>query len=105
MHKHLPDNLDSDCVETLISAITKRDKLTCEIVDCAYHVAGFAIGKVVPCVHPTPIGVGALSDEDKVAALKTLLPAQAVAAVDIPWLLIWAVVKQIIDKYLQGETK
>lgn len=104
MHKHLPDNLDSDCVETLISAITKRDKLTCEIVDCAYHVAGFAIGKVVPCVHP-PVGGQDLSDEDKVSALKTLLPAQSVAAVDIPWLLIWAIVKEIVDKYLQGGGK
>ncbi len=101
MHKHLPETLESHCVETLISAITKGDKYTCEIVDCAYHVAGFAISKAVPCVHPTP--VGAVATEDKVAALRTLLPSQTVGAIEIPWLLIWAIVKDVIDKYLAGK--
>jgi hypothetical protein len=103
-YKYLPDQLDADAVNVLIAIIGGGVPLS-DTVDAAYHVGGFALAKIVP---ETPkVGAASLSDKEQVELLIRLRNHYAgepflVAAVEIPWALVWMVVQQIINKYLQG---
>lgn len=102
MYKYLPSQLDAAAVDTLIAVIGGKVPLS-DAVDAAYHVGGFALAKIVP---ETPrVGAVDMSDEHKVELLTRLKNHYAgepalVAAVEIPWTLIWALVQQIVNKYL-----
>jgi len=104
MYKYLPNQLDAGAVDTLIAVIGGKVPLS-DAVDAAYHVGGFALAKIVP---ETPkVGAVDMSDEHKVELLTRLKNHYAgepslVAAVEIPWALVWMLVQQIVNKYLQG---
>lgn len=103
-YKYLPSQLDADAVNTLIGLIGGKVPLS-DAVDAAYHVGGFALAKIVP---ETPkVGSAEPTDEEKIALLERLRNHYAgdpamVAAVEIPWALVWVIVQQIVNKYLQG---
>lgn len=102
MYKYLPNQLDAGAVDTLIAVIGGKVPLS-DAVDAAYHVGGFALAKIVP---ETPkAGAADMSDEHKVELLTRLKNHYAgepdlVAAVEIPWALVWMLVQQIVNKYL-----
>jgi len=104
MYKYLPNQLDAGAVDTLIAVIGGKVPLS-DAVDAAYHVGGFALAKIVP---ETPkVGAVDMSDEHKVELLTRLKNHYAgepslVAAVEIPWALVWMLVQQIVNKYLEG---
>lgn len=102
-YKYLPNQLDADAVNTLIAVIGGGVPLS-DTVDAAYHVGGFALAKIVPETHAGRLGQ---TDKEKVELLVRLRNHYAgqpdlVAAVEIPWALVWMIVQQIINKYLQG---
>lgn len=104
MHKYIPLTLDPVAVETCIQAAMGQPIDACVGVDAAYHIAGFALGKLVPCDHPQPVGFAPVDVAEKVALLRKLqAPADVVAAPEIPWYLIWQVVKEIVERYLSGK--
>lgn len=104
MYKYLPNQLDADAINTLIAVIGGKVPLS-DAVDAAYHVGGFALAKIVP---ETPrVGTVVMSDEHKVELLTRVKNHYAgqpdlVAAVEIPWALVWMLVQQIVNKYLEG---
>lgn len=104
-YKYLPSQLDADAVNTLIGLIGGKVPLS-DAVDAAYHVGGFALAKIVP-EAPKAGATAPQTDEEKVALLTRLKNHYAgepdlVAAVEIPWALVWMLVQQIVNKYLQG---
>lgn len=106
MHKYLPSQLDAGAVDTLIAAIGGGVPFS-ELVDAGYHVGGFALAKIVPETPKVGARESFQTDEEKVAMLTRLKNHYAgepslVAAVEIPWALVWALVQQIVNKYLQG---
>jgi len=103
MHKYLPAKLETEAVDTLIDAVTGVKVDLCLLVDAAYHVEGYVLGKLVPCDHPIPMATASLTPREKADLLKQLVaPADVVAAPEIPWALIWQIVRQIIDQYIKG---
>lgn len=103
-YKYLPNQLDADAVNVLIAVIGGGVPLS-DTVDAAYHVGGFALAKIVP---ETPrVGAVEQTDKEKVELLVRLRNHYAgepslVAAVEIPWALVWVIVQQIVNKYLQS---
>lgn len=103
MHKYIPSTLDSSAVDTCINALLGQAVDACHAVDSAYHLMGYTLGKIVPCGHLV-VGVAGLTPKEKADALRTLVAApDVVAAPEIPWYLIWQVVKEIVERYLQGK--
>jgi len=109
MLKYLPGQLDASAVDTLIAAVGGKVPFS-DLVDAGYHVGGFALAKIIGEGGTPKVGtVGAvgLSDEHKVELLTRLKNHYAgepalVAAVEIPWALVWMLVQQIVNKYLEG---
>jgi len=103
-YKYLPNHLDADAVNVLIAIVGGSVPLS-DTVDAAYHVGGFALAKIVP---ETPrVGAAEMTDKEKVELLVRLRNHYAgqpdlVAAVEIPWALVWMIVQQIVNKYLQS---
>jgi hypothetical protein len=105
LNKYLPASLDAAAVDTLIGLVSGRVQLA-DAIDAAYHVLGFVIVKFKDNV-PT-VGADALTCEDsKIALLEKVkescaVEGSAVGAIDIPWSLVWALVQEIVNKYLKS---
>lgn len=108
MSKYYPDTLDMQAVNDLIS-FYQGNKPVPEVIESAWHVGGYALKQFVP-VEQHPVGAACdepvcPSDCEKIElfnAIKKSVDPGKVSAIEIPWAMVWLIIKQVIDKYIAG---
>lgn len=101
-----PRELPIKAIQEVISYFAKTPGVTLQgVVEDAYDVLGFAMFTFEGSARPLLAAAGPpLTDEQKVEILmQALTPhkqGDIVGAINVPWALIWTIVKQLIDEWL-----
>ncbi len=96
-----PRQLPASAIQEIISYFSKTPGVTLQsVIEDAYDVAGFALFMFEGSARPLVATAGPpLNDEQMIAILEQALVPN-VGAIDIPWALIWTIVKQLIDQWI-----